>query len=90
MLSKNSHGRPRLKNRNHTSDVSSQINDSLCYKCYSDEPPRELFKSIVIVWTDCEETCGRWFHKCCLSDSESYTCDSVQCDRKAIHSYVTQ
>ena len=53
---------------------SSHISDSLCYVCYSEEPPRDECNTDIIVWNDCDNGCGRWFHSSCVNDRVSYVC----------------
>ena len=55
--------------------TDSHVNDAICYICYSDEPPRAVCVDEIIVWRDCERNCGRWFHRCCVGDSNvPYAC----------------
>lgn len=42
------------------------IDNSICYICFHEDPPREVSRNPQTEWTDCDKDCGRWFHTACI------------------------
>jgi len=64
----------RHKHTNPDVDSTDTICDSICYCCYSEDPPREVSAAAVIMWADCDNDCGRWFHTVCVNGVVPYVC----------------
>ena len=53
---------------------TDSICDNICYSCYSEDPPREVSTAAVIMWAECDNSCGRWFHAACVNGVVPYVC----------------